>query len=326
MPDSLIIEKTLNNEATEEEAREVVRWFATPEGQSWLSARMDQDERLISLGEEMEWMDHEIPSRIMYERIMRQLRRQRIRRIVAYAAAVLIPMALALTLFVQVNSRVNLLADDKYEEIYVPNGERMQVLSQDGSKAFLNAGSRLRYPRQFTLSERKVYLEGEAWFEIEKSRRPFIVGLSDFDVSVLGTTFDVKAYPDEEAVVVTLETGTIRLESAYFQTHRLTPGETAVYDKRSRRCEVQYCPGIERYSAWRHNVLYFKDTPLDEVIRMLTRKYDKSFVVKDPAALRYSYTITMIGADLPAVLEDLEKITPVRFVENGEMIEIWMRE
>ena len=76
MPDSLIIEKTLNNEATEEEAREVVRWFATPEGQSWLSARMDQDERLISLGEEMEWMDHEIPSRIMYERIMRQLRRQ----------------------------------------------------------------------------------------------------------------------------------------------------------------------------------------------------------------------------------------------------------
>ena len=59
---------------------------------------------------------------------------------------------------------------------------------------------------------------------------------------------------------------------------------------------------------------------------MLTRKYDKSFVVKDPAALRYSYTITMIGADLPAVLEDLEKITPVRFVENGEMIEIWMRE
>ena len=59
-----------------------------------------------------------------------------------------------------------MLADDGYDEVYVPNGEHMQVLFQDGSKVHLNSGSRIRYPKKFGLSERKVYLEGEAWFEV----------------------------------------------------------------------------------------------------------------------------------------------------------------
>ena len=72
---------------------------------------------------------------------------------------------------------MDLLADDGYDEVYVPNGERMQVLFQDGSKVHLNSGSRIRYPKKFGLSERKVYLEGEAWFEVAKNKnRPFYRG------------------------------------------------------------------------------------------------------------------------------------------------------
>ena len=112
----------------------------------------------------------------------------------SYAAAVFIPIALIIGLFIRINSQVDLLADDGYDEVYVPNGERMQVLFQDGSKVHLNSGSRIRYPKKFGLSERKVYLEGEAWFEVAKNKnRPFIVDLSYMDIKVLGTTFDVKA-------------------------------------------------------------------------------------------------------------------------------------
>lgn len=65
---------------------------------------------------------------------------------------------------------MDLLADDGYDEVYVPNGERMQVLFQDGSKVHLNSGSRIRYPKKFGLSERKVYLEGEAWSRSPRTR------------------------------------------------------------------------------------------------------------------------------------------------------------
>ena len=69
MPDPRIIENVLNNEATPAEAREVARWFQTPEGQAWLSRRMDQDERAIREGEEEAWIDHPIPSAVMYQRV-----------------------------------------------------------------------------------------------------------------------------------------------------------------------------------------------------------------------------------------------------------------
>lgn len=93
-PDISTIEKVLDNEATAEEAKWVVGWFKTEEGMKWLSERMDKDERQIHLGEEQEWVDHEIPSAVMYQRINQQLRRQTIRRWIFRAAAILIPITL----------------------------------------------------------------------------------------------------------------------------------------------------------------------------------------------------------------------------------------
>ena len=305
IPDLSIIEKTLNNEATSEESCEVVRWFKTPEGQAWLAERIDQDEKTIHMGEEEAWIDHPIPSAVMYQNIMRQLRRQKIRRFIAYAAAVFIPIALIIGLFIRINSQVDLLADDGYDEVYVPNGERMQVLFQDG---------------------RKVYLEGEAWFEVAKNKnRPFIVDISYMDIKVLGTTFDVKAYPEEEAIFVALETGSIELKSRSFKSYQLRPGEKAVYNKASGRCEVLRSHDVKMYSAWRRNVLVFKSAPLSDVMKTLARTYDISFDVKDSAALRYTYTITTDSVNLTTVLKELEKITPVLFEEKGGKIEVRMK-
>lgn len=323
MPDLSVLEKTLNNEAGREEARYVVRWLATPEGQAWLSERMDMDEKAVALGDEARWADHPIPSAVMYQRIMKQLRRRRIRRWVMYGAAILIPLVLFVGLFMQVDSRVNLLSEVEYDEVYVPNGERMQVLFQDGSKVHLNSGSRIRYPKQFGLSERRVQLEGEAWFEVAKNRnRPFVVDLSCLDVRVLGTTFDVKAYPDEEAIFVALESGSVELKSKTLKNLLLKPGEKAFYNRASGRCEVARSRNVAAYSAWRRNVLVFKDAPLSEVMATLSRTYNIAFTVADSTALQYTYTLTTDSAGLPAVLKDLEKITPVRFIEQQGQIEV----
>lgn len=326
MPDLSILEKTLNNEATPEESRQVVRWFKTPEGQAWLMERMDRDEQTIQEGEEEEWTDHSIPSAGMYQEIMCRLRRRRIVRFIAYAAAVLIPVVVFTGLFMHVNYQVDLLADGEYDEVYVPNGERMQVLFQDGSKVHLNSGSRIRYPKKFALSERKVYLEGEAWFEVAKNKnRPFIVDLSCMDIQVVGTTFDVKAYPEEDAIFVALETGSVQLKSASFKSYQLRPGEKAVYDKRSGRCEVMRSRNVKLYSAWRRNVLVFKEASLLEIMKTLARTYNVSFEVKDSTALRYTYTLTTDSTRLGSVLKELEKITPVVFQEKEGILEVRMK-
>lgn len=162
--------KTLDNEATPEEAREVVRWFKTPEGQAWLAKRMDMDEKAIHMGQEEEWIDHPVPSAVMYQRIVRQLHRQRIRRLIAYAAAILIPVALFIGLFMRINSQVDLLADDGYDEVYVPNGERMQVLFQDGSKVHLNSGSRIRYPKSLVFTNGRSIWKGKLGLRSRKIR------------------------------------------------------------------------------------------------------------------------------------------------------------
>lgn len=127
------------------------------------------------------------------------------------------------------------------------------------------------------------------------------------DIKVLGTTFDVKAYPEEEAIFVALETGSIELKSRSFKSYQLRPGEKAVYNKASGRCEVLRSHDVKMYSAWRRNVLVFKSAPLSDVMKTLARTYDISFDVKDSAALRYTYTITTDSVNLTTVLKELEK-------------------
>lgn len=194
-PDKHIIDRTLSNTATPEEARQVIRWFSTPEGANYLSSLMDEDIDTIQPGNEELYAERTIPSDEMYQYIMKRIHLQKRKRMLFRAAAILIPFLFLLGQFWYIDKRIDLFADSGYEEIYVPKGERMQLIFQDGSRAMLNAETRIKYPRKFGFSERKVELEGEAFFEVSPNKdRPFIVDLKDVSVKVLGTTFDVKAY------------------------------------------------------------------------------------------------------------------------------------
>ena len=164
----------------------------------------------------------------------------RIRRFWNYTfkiAAVLIPLALIIGIYMDLNSRVDLFASSGYEEVTVPKGERLQLMFQDGSKVYLNSDSHIRYPKKFGLSERKVELSGEGWFEVAKLKdRPFIVKLNELDIQVLGTTFNVNAYKEDPNISIALNTGIIKLTGYTFKPLNLKPGDKAVYDKASGSC------------------------------------------------------------------------------------------
>lgn len=246
------IQEVLAGISTPEVARIVAAWFATDEGASYLAKSMDRDAVQIKQGFEELYVNHEIPSEEMFARIRRNIRQKRIRRITFRVAAVLIPFVLLIGLFVQVNTRVDLLGDSGYEEIYVPKGERLQMLFQDGTRAYINSDSRLKYPKKFALSSREVYLEGEAYFVVSKnSHRPFIVNLNGPAVHVLGTSFDVQAYPENKDITVCLDEGRVNLTLASDKKYPLKPGEKLVYNKESERCTITRHADIHLSSLWK---------------------------------------------------------------------------
>ena len=284
IPTEKQIQEVLAGTSTPEVARIVAAWFATDEGAAYLAKSMDRDAVQIKQGFEELYVNHEIPSEEMFARIRRNIRQKRIRRITFRVAAVLIPFVLLMGLFVQVNTRVDLLGDSGYEEIYVPKGERLQMM------------------------------EGEAYFVVSKnSHRPFIVNLNGPAVHVLGTSFDVQAYPENKDITVCLDEGRVNLTLASDKKYPLKPGEKLVYNKESEHCTITRHADIHLSSLWKKNVIAFKDAPLAEVIKVLNRWYDVDFKIEDQSAWDVYFTITSENTLLEKVLGDLEKIAPLRF-------------
>lgn len=316
-PDIQTIKKTLENTATPEEARWVANWFSTPEGSSYLSELLDEDRKTIRPGTEDLYAEYKIPSEEMRRFILSRIRWQHQRKWFFRIAAILIPFVLLIVQFWYVDKQINLFDDPMYEEIYVPKGERWQVVFQDGSKAILNAESRIKYPRKFGFSTRIVELDGEAFFDINTNKnRPFIVDLKDICVKVTGTSFNIKAYRVDSILSVSLEKGKVTLQASPDATTgivKINPGEKITYNRESGKYSKWKPVDISANSSWKNNVLIFNNTPLREVIETLSRKYNADFEIADSTAFLYHFTLTSAPKDIWDILYELEKISPVRF-------------
>ncbi|NDV78716.1 FecR family protein [Dysgonomonas sp. 511] len=310
------IDKIINGIGNDEDSEKVAAWFATKEGQLYLSRRMDEefytDKDLLETL--METQD--IPSDDIYEKIEKRLFVKKIIKIGSYAAAILLPLIIVFWGLNKLDSRVDLFGDAEYVDVYTPKGERMQIVFPDGSVAYLNSDTKLRYPKKFAFSDRKVYLDGEAYFEIEKNAsRPFIVELDSVAVNVLGTSFNLEAYSSERNISLILDEGKVNLRPlSGTKKYTLDPGEKMIYDKVNGSCIILANNSYVSPSLWKDDVVYLKNKPLEEVIKVLDRKYDIRFEILEQEALKYSYTILISrNTPLEKVLLDLEKIAPVVF-------------
>ncbi len=323
--DEEIIDRVIDGIATSEDSDLVAQWFATKEGQAYLSNRIDKefytDNDLINALMETQ----EIPSDDIYEKIQRRLFRKRILKISTYAAAIMLPLILVFLGFKRLDSHVDLFGTAEYVDIYAPKGERMQIVFQDGSVAYLNSDTKLRYPKKFGITDRKIYLDGEAYFEVEKNpARPFIVELDSATVNVLGTSFNLEAYSSDRTISVILDEGKVNLNPlSNKKKFTLDPGEKMIYDKFNGSCIVLGSISYVSPELWKDDVIYLKNKPLQEVLNVLDRKYDINFEVIDNEALKYSYTI-LISKNTPLneVLKDLEKIAPVSFAQEDSIVKV----
>ena len=159
-----------------------------------------------------------------------------------------------------------------YNTITTPRGGEYQVMLSDGTKVWLNAASSLKFPATFTGKERRVELIGEAYFEVASNKNmPFTVSLNKMAIEVLGTHFNVNAYPDEEAVKTTLLEGSVKLRSGQ-QSSMLKPGEQAVLGS-SNNFRIQEVD-VEEAVAWKNGYFIFDNENIQGIMRKVARWYD----------------------------------------------------
>lgn len=160
-----------------------------------------------------------------------------------------------------------------YNTLKVPRKGEFQLTLADGTHVWLNSESQLRYPTIFYGTERRVFLEGEAYFEItEDKNRPFVVEMSKAKIEVLGTSFNARAYGDEDSISATLVEGSVVM--IYNEQHTtLFPNERAVLDLTSGQIETQQID-VFLYTAWRCGRFVFCGQTLEEIMNTLSRWYD----------------------------------------------------
>ncbi len=320
-PEDITLERVLNEKATKAEAENVALWLATDEGQQWLGARMDKTARDISEGA-IE-LSENIPSDEIFAKIEHNIRKRRRRNIWIGVAAAFAPCALVAAMWLNLSGRVggNLFAKAETVEVHASYGERKQVVFQDGTVVYLNAGSTISYPQHFALSERRVKLEGEAYFEVKpNSRRPFVIKTDNVaSVKVTGTSLDVRSYKNEPTINVVLVNGKVEFWSGK-ETFRLQPSEKLVYNKEDGRVSITTEEVADRNSLWKDNIIMFRDTPLKEVTEILSRWYNVSFEVQNPDAYSSRFSLKTKEMPLPELLNEMQLISDLSFTLRGNKV------
>ena len=194
--------------------------------------------------------------------------------------------------------------------VVVPKGNQFDLVLADGTHVWLNADSRLRYPIAFTGEERRVYLEGEGYFDVtEDAAAPFIVEAAQQTLTVLGTEFNVCAYAEENITYTTLVAGSVVLKSkAGGSGAILEPGQQASLVSGADNYSVNRVE-TDEIMAWRNNEFVFEGLSLENVFMKLSRWYDFEYHFEDPRAA----ALTMRGS-VP-IYDDISQI--FRLIERS---------
>jgi len=207
----------------------------------------------------------------------------------------------------------------KYQETVALNGEIKLITLSDGTTVCLNAGSRLSYPDKFKQNTREVTLTGEAFFKVtHNSSNPFVIYSGKIKTTVLGTSFNVKAYNEDKAIKVTVVSGKVGVlaTKANHPAVLLTPNMQLVYTKTSETLATQKIEDASAVISWQQGKLQYHNTPLSDVLADVQRKYN--VVIKaDKNLLNCTLYADFNNMPLQKVLKLIEALVNARFKTEG---------
>ena len=338
--EALII-RFLSGRATEEEAREILRWKNLNEENRKAFREIEITCNTSEIVLDPEKFDTatalpRVRSKLKERKVI-DIGGSRLRRLTSYAATAVI--AIGLTWFAQHyfldNDELLQAVGINDQTVETPAGAKSLVTLEDGTRVWLNAKSKLTYPSRFVGGGREVELEGEGYFEVAKDRsRPFKVKTSELTVQVLGTVFNLKCYPEEGAIKATLVEGIIALNRLVDETTEkelleLKPNQQAVFIKKEgslTRDEAMAAgistAGLNRRTTeklviyeqidpafiadWKDNKLMFKDETFESIAVKLERRYDARIIFEDEGVKGYRFSGTFREISINEALKALQ--------------------
>ncbi|MFV0247361.1 MAG: FecR family protein [Tenacibaculum sp.] len=225
------------------------------------------------------------------------------------------------------------LSSSDYNEVVVPYGKRTQLVLSEGTKVWLNAGSRMVYPAVFKDNKREIYLEGEAIFEVtHKPEKPFFVQVKDYRVKVLGTVFNISSYPDDNFVSTALQSGKVLISCKGKNVFNklstsITKGTLAVYDRQSKTLKTKKS-NIKSFMSWRNGYLEIKNEKLESILKKLTRFYKVELILenKEFKQTTFSGNLHLKEGNLERVLEVIcatSKVSYQKHATDNKIIVKW---
>lgn len=227
-------------------------------------------------------------------------------------AAVIIPfIVLSIGAYVYYSSQH--LSVQSWVEINAPEGARIEFLLPDSTSGWLNNGSRLKYPTNMGL-HRKVELVGEAFFNVtHRQYSDFTVSVSDMDVRVLGTQFNVSAYANEPYTEVVLKKGKVEVTGTKASfTKILQPKEEILYDRKTNLLTMQSVDP-QLYTAWTDGFLIINNESLAQAAKKIGRWYNAEIIIQDEALKNYRFKGTFNGEPLDELLRFIAMTTPISY-------------
>lgn len=239
-------------------------------------------------------------------------------------AAVLVPLLMLVVfgkIYIQMDNHLRGLQDMDMLQQHTVGSECKDIVLPDGTKVRLNSSSALLYPSFFQGKQRRVYLTGEAFFDVKHNdKQPFHVNTPYLHITDLGTSFTVSSYTDDETVSTTLKTGRIELRVAGMdRVYRMNPNDQLVYNVITKSVSIRQVPDDEDGMSWRNKELDLNDVTLSEAADVISRTYGVRFVFHSERYKKSRITVHFNrGETLSGVMSVVRNLIPGMEYEIGK--------
>lgn len=280
-----------------------------------------------------------------------------ITRIAAFWILAFLLGGLAMYFVFQKTQMVPETTSNSINEIIAPLGSKSKVYLPDGTLVWLNAGSKLCYSQAYNTRHRDVYLEGEAYFKVKKNpNKPFVVKTTEINVTAYGTSFNVKAYPDESTITTTLVEGIVEIEGTNKTLKKfeisLKPNQTLTYIKKlslsnisaNSTANTKYknlSPAVQKskeavpvvidkniktslYTSWKDDKWIIEREPLNDLVVKLQRRFNVTFIYKSEALKKYKISGIIQKETLEQVLDILKLTAPLKYTIKKGVVTLEM--
>lgn len=226
------------------------------------------------------------------------------------AAILLLPLLVAGGIYIPYLQEKN-AGQQGTSEIYAPMGARVAFHLPDGTSGWLNSGSTLTYSLPF-VKNRNVALSGEAWFDVfHDEKRPFEIVAGKSNIRVLGTSFNLRAYPDEEYLELILQEGKVEFATKA-QTGKIVLKPSQQLTLRNGMLNINTVD-VLKYKAWTNGELIFRGDDMAEVARRIERWYNVDVEIADEHLSQFSFRATFENETLEDILEQLSMTSPISY-------------